>query len=133
MKNRVFLGGTCANTSWRKELISKLEIDFFNHVVDDGTPECQKNEEVEKSTHCNVHLYIITKEMIETFSIAEAVDSACSANKQTIFHVIPDGFGDAELRSLRAVADLVLKRGGVAYIDSDLYRTATLLNHMYKT
>ena len=40
---RVFLGGTCANTTWRNELIPLLEkmgIDYFNPVVDDWTEDC---------------------------------------------------------------------------------------------
>jgi hypothetical protein len=34
MKNKVFLGGTCENTTWRKELIDNLKVDYFNPVVD---------------------------------------------------------------------------------------------------
>lgn len=43
--NRVFLGGTCADTTWRSELIPLLEdkkIEYFNPVVEDWTPECQQ-------------------------------------------------------------------------------------------
>ena len=34
---KVFLGGTCNDSLWREELIKKLEIDYFNPVVDDWT------------------------------------------------------------------------------------------------
>jgi hypothetical protein len=33
--NKVFLGGTCAETTWRDDLIPKLQIDYFNPVVED--------------------------------------------------------------------------------------------------
>ena len=39
---KVFLGGTCAESKWREKLIPLLKCDYFNPVVDDWTPECQK-------------------------------------------------------------------------------------------
>lgn len=81
--NRIFLGGTCAETTWRDELIEKLkkyDVEWFNPVVKDWTPECQAIEEDEKNNKCNVHLYVITPEMQGTYSIAEIVNSAWQAN-----------------------------------------------------
>lgn len=57
--NRVFLGGTCADTTWRSELIPLLEdkkIEYFNPVVEDWTPECQQIEEDEKNKKCNIQI-----------------------------------------------------------------------------
>ena len=97
---KVFLGGTCANTTWRNELIPYLEkfrIDYFNPVVEDWTPECQLIEEDEKNNKCNVHLYVITKEMMGTYSIAEIIHSAHLANMygtsvdKVIFAVLDEG------------------------------------------
>lgn len=130
--NKVFLGGTCNETTWRDDLITVLHVDYFNPVVDDWTTECQEIEETEKWIHCNIHLYVITSDMTGTFSIAEAVESALTRGKQTIFHVIPDGFGRAQLKSLEAVSNMIKKHGGIAYIDSDLYRTARVINNCYK-
>ena len=76
---KIFLGGTCANTTWRNELIPLLEsqnIDYFNPVVEDWTSECQQKEEDEKNNKCDVHLYVITKEMKGVYSIAEVINSA---------------------------------------------------------
>ena len=39
MKNKVFLGGTCNNSTWREELIPQLKIDYYNPVVKDWTLE----------------------------------------------------------------------------------------------
>ena len=81
--NKIFLGGTCNNTTWRNELIPLLneyKINYFNPVVDNWTPECQQIEEDEKNYKCNVHLYVITKEMLGTYSIAEAIHSAHLSN-----------------------------------------------------
>lgn len=54
--NKVFLGGTCNESTWRDELIPKLEdinFDYFNPVVEDWTPECQAVEIYEKENKCN--------------------------------------------------------------------------------
>jgi len=132
MTNKIFLGGTCNGTHWRGLLISMIQVDYFNPVVEDWTPECQAQEEDQKIYRCNVHLYVITCDMIGTFSIAEAIESAMTKGKQTIFHVIPEGFGKAQLKSLSAVADMVIKHGGIAYIDQDMNRTARIINNCYK-
>ena len=126
--NRVFLGGTWNESTWRKELIPMLDVDYFNPVVDDWTPECQMNEVVEKSDFCNTHLYVITSDMTGVFSIAEAVESAMTEGKLAILHIIPDGFSRAQIKSLSAVVGMIRKHGGIAYIDPDLHRTARLLN-----
>lgn len=90
--NKVFLGGTCADSTWRYELIDSIDIPYFNPVVDDWTPECQAVEEAEKEVDCNIHLYVITSAMKGVCSIAEAIESAHMTNKATILHVIPTGF-----------------------------------------
>ena len=51
-KDKIFLGGTCAETKWRDELMPLLDrfsINYFNPVVEDWTPECQAIEEDEKN------------------------------------------------------------------------------------
>ena len=79
--NKVFLGGTCADTTWRDELIPKLKVDYFNPVVEDWTPEDQQKEYDEKEKYCNIHFYCLTKEMKGVFSVAEAVDSVYQKDK----------------------------------------------------
>lgn len=130
--SKVFLGGTCNETTWRDELVKLIQVECFNPVVEDWTPKCQLTEAREKLNYCNIHLYVITCDMIGTFSIAEAIESAMTPGKQTIFHVIPEGFGKAQLKSLTAVANMVIKHGGVAYIDPALHRTARVINNCYK-
>jgi hypothetical protein len=133
MKNRIFLGGTCNNSTWRDELMPLVQVDMFNPVVADWTPECQANEMDEKENKCNIHFYCITKEMTGVFSIAEVMDSVHNKKVRTIMHVIPDGFEAKQLKSLQAVADLVNLRGGIAYIDSELNRSARILNNCFKS
>ena len=121
--NKIFLGGTCNESTWRDELIPKLkEIDFedFNPVVEDWTPECQDIEIYEKANNCNIHLYVITNKMKGVFSIAEAIESVFNKDKKTIFCVL-DGFDgdfpDYQVKSLEAVGRMVERNGG-KYVSS---------------
>ena len=132
MENKVFLGGTCAETTWRDELVGVLQVDSFNPVVDDWTEDCITEEEMQKANLCNIHLYVITSEMKGVYSIAEVIQSSKTDGKLTILHIIPDGFSDGELRSLKAVCELVKKNGSIAYVDSELFRTARVINFCFK-
>ena len=132
MKNRIFLGGTCNESDWRDKLIPLLQVDYFNPVVDDWTEECMKNEIIEKEDKCNIHFYAITSKMTGVFSIAEVVDSVHKHNIRTILHIFPQGFDFGQLRSLSAVVNLVNSRGGIAYIDDELERSARILNYCFR-
>ena len=131
MMRRVFLGGTCNNSTWRDELKKQVSIEMFNPVVENWTKECYDLEMVEKEDKCDIHLYVITSRMKNVFSIAEVMDSVHNQSKTTIFQVIPDGFDEGNMKSLQAVVDLVKYRGGIAYVDSKLERTANILNTMF--
>lgn len=133
MTNKVFLGGTCAETTWRDKIIDKLSenIEYFNPVVKNWTPADQKKEIDEKENKCNIHFYCITSEMKGVFSIAEVVDSVHNKNVRTILHIIPDGFDKGQLKSLEATVDLVNSRGGIAYVDSSLMRSVRVLNYCF--
>jgi hypothetical protein len=111
--------------------MAMLAVEYFNPVVEDWTPECQSEEENQKAIFCNIHLYVITSDMTGTFSIAEAIESAMTPGKQAIFHVMPDGFSRAQIKSLGAVASMVEKHGGISYIDEDLRRTARVINNCF--
>ena len=87
MKSKVFLGGTCNNSTWRDELDPIIQIDKFNPVVEDWTSECQEIEMDEKENKCDVHLYVITSQMTGVFSIAEVIDSVHNKTKKTILDI----------------------------------------------
>lgn len=119
MKHKVFLGGTCNESTWRDEIIPNLRIDYFNPVVEDWTPECQAEEERQKNEVCDIHLYVITPRMTGVFSIAEAVESAITRKDKCLFCVLEeDGdmkFTKGQMKSLDAVGRLVSKYGGCYY------------------
>ncbi len=123
--NRVLLGGTCGESTWREELIPKLEIDYFNPVVDDWTPECQE-EEVKQRENCDYVLYVITSEMQGVYSIAEVVDDSNKRPEKTVFCVIEDGFRVDQKKSLKQVAKMVEENG--AKVCKNLKEIASYLN-----
>ena len=46
-RTSLFLGGTCNESTWRKRLIEKLDVDkvdYFDPVVDDWTPDDMDEE-----------------------------------------------------------------------------------------
>lgn len=109
---KIFLGGTCAESKWREELqpeLQKRKINFFNPVVENWTPECQQREEEEKKI-CNCHLFLITPEMKGIYSIAEIVDSVYKHLDSGFvwFAVLEDDrWPEFQKKSLQATIDLV--------------------------
>ena len=83
-KNKVFLGGTCNESTWRNDLIKLLKIDYFNPVVDDWNEEAYQ-EELRQREICDFCLYVITPKMTGVYSIAEVVDDSNKRPEKTIF------------------------------------------------
>ncbi|MPN17351.1 hypothetical protein SDC9_164704 [bioreactor metagenome] len=125
MKDKVFLGGTCNESTWRKTLVTMLRVDYFDPVVDDWTEESIKIEDMQKQV-CKYHLYVITKEITGFYSIAEAVYDACIIPKRTLFCVLYNGMNEGQRRSLQAVETLITKCG--ANIFHNLSDIAGFLN-----
>lgn len=123
--SRVFLGGTCNNSTWRDTLMPLLKIDYFNPVVDDWTPECQEQELYERE-HCDYVLYVITCEMVGVYSIAEAVEDSIKHPDKTIFYVHDQGFDESQWKSLAAVEYMIHNNG--AKVCNTLGEVARYLN-----
>ena len=117
---KIFLGGTCNESTWRDELIPQLEqrgIDYFNPVVDDWNDAAVTKEAVEKDI-CNVHLYTITPKITGLYSIAEVVESVMkNTHKKVIFNVIADDadlhFNAQQIRSLINIGKMVMTYGAI--------------------
>ena len=126
---KVFLGGTCNESTWRDEIIKMLEIDYFNPIVDDWTPECMK-EELRQRKLCDICLYVITPKMTGVYSIAEVVDDSNKRPDKTVFVRLKDDggfrFSDGQWRSLGAVSEMVGKNGAAVF--SNLKSAAVYMN-----
>ena len=137
--SKVFLGGTCNGSDWRERLIPMLRIDYFSPVVPDWTPECQA-EEIRQRQSCDFCLYTITPFMTGVYSIAEVVDDSNKRPDKTVFCMLAHDqdhgltaeqlrlasrrarmmvrdldFTEPQLRSLDAVAQMVVRNGGHAF------------------
>ena len=86
---KVFLGGTVANSTWREYMMPKLEVDFFNPVVEEWTEEDQKKEIYERE-HCDFCLYVISPKMIGWYSLAEVTDDSYKKSDKTIYCYLPE-------------------------------------------
>lgn len=129
--NRIFLGGTCNNSTWRDELIPELKIDYFNPIVDNWTPDCIEIEDNEKYNKCNIHLYVITSKMTGVYSIAEIMDSLFPVRNKKVFVVImTEGFREDQIKSLRAVTKLATSHGALCYEDMDMIQLSKILNNL---
>ena len=126
---KVFLGGTCNGSKWREDLIPLLEIDYFNPVVEDWTPDCQE-EEIRQREECDYCLYVVTPKMTGFFSIAEVADDSNKRPGKTVFLVLEEDEGvqwqPHQMKSLNAVKKLVFSNGGKVF--TSLKETANQLN-----
>ena len=129
---RVFLGGTCANSEWRKELIPMLNIDYYNPVVSNWTPECQ-DEEIRQRETCDYVLYTLTR-VFSTYSIAEVIDDSNKRPEKTIICIINEklkngklAMSSQDIKHLDAVGRLA-ERNGSLYFKS-LDEVAKYLNN----
>lgn len=115
-KKKVFLGGTCNESTWRETLKPLLKIEFFDPVVPDWTEEAYK-QELKEREDCDYCLYVITPRMTGVYSIAEVIDDSNKRPEKTVFAVLgTDGeneFDKVQLKSLAAVSKMVKANGGV--------------------
>jgi hypothetical protein len=130
----VFLGGTCGEFEWRKELISKLDkVTYFDPVVTNRlwTREDEEIENMYKET-CEYNLYVITPKMVGFYSIAEAVNSSHKKPGKTIFCVLEtDGknvLTDVQKKSLKCTERLLLANNAI--VKHSLDEVANFLNHI---
>lgn len=126
---KVFLGGTCNDSKWRDELIEMLEIDYFNPVVEDWTPECMKEEEKQRK-NCDFCLYVLTPKMTGVYSVAEVVDDSNKRPEKTILCILEeddkDKFDEHQMKSMGQLLKMVEENGGKAV--KSLKSVATYLN-----
>jgi len=126
---KVFLGGTCNESTWRDRLITMLDIGYFNPVVDDWT-EADMAREIEERKSCDLCLYTITPKMTGVYSIAEVVDDSNRRPSRTILVLLNDddglSFGESQWKSLLAVARMVKRNGGEAF--NSLEEAANYIN-----
>src|SRR5689334_13283750 len=100
---KVFLGGTCNGSQWRKDMIKKLKIHYYDPMGEEWTPEMMK-EELKQREESDFCLYVLTPKLEGFFSVAEVIDDSNKRPGKTIFSYLleDDGkkFSEAQLKSL---------------------------------
>lgn len=118
MTKKVFLGGTCNKSNWRDSFKEELNCLYFDPVVEDWTPADSLKEEREKLAS-NIHLYVLTPEGNNFYSIAEVIASATNKEKITVLVLLYDYNGMAwnadDRRSMNAVMRLAESYGAKGF------------------
>lgn len=135
-KVKIFLGGTCGKSTWRGELLEKLDsekFEAFNPVVPNWTKECREIEDFHRNND-DICLYVITPEGTGFYSFVEVTDDSNKRPKQTVLCVLESANGvsfeghtrKCALKTMKLVAE-----NGVPTFDN-LDDLATYLNGYQK-
>ena len=133
-KVKVFLGGTCASSTWREELIPMLDpekVETFNPVVPEWTEECRIREDYHRQTD-DICLYVITPEGEGFYSFVEVVDDSNKRPERTVLCVLPFANGKSfEGHTKKCVAKtMALVEQNGATVLSNLEDLANFLNNV---
>lgn len=123
---RVFMGGTCNETTWRSYLEEQLKdnenISLFNPIVKDWNEEAQKRE-LEERENCDYCLYVITPKMTGVYSIAEVTDDSNKRPEKTLFCYLDKDedymFDYGQLKSLENVRKMIERNGAKTFLSLD--------------
>ena len=130
-KTTVFLGGTCASSTWREELIPMLgeHVEYYNPVVPNWTKECQAIEDFHREND-DICLYVITPEGEGFYSFVEAIDDSNKRPDQTILCVLNDvnGASFSKHNNKCALKTMMLASENGAMVAENLEEVAELIN-----
>lgn len=90
---KVFLGGSCGDTTWRTDLIPHLEqneIEYFNPVVEKWDDKTFKKEQEEKAYAATL-LFVLSPRTANVYSIAEMVNLIRDERRVIVVFLENDG------------------------------------------
>jgi hypothetical protein len=120
LMKKVFLGGTCNGSQWRKQVIKNLKIPYYDPMGVEWTPEMIQ-EELKQRAESDFCLYVFTPKMEGFYSVAELIDDSNKRPGKTIFSFLyeDDGkkFSEVQLQSLKQVSEMV-KLNGAKYFET---------------
>lgn len=120
--SKVFLGGTVNGSKWRDYVMPRLNIDYFNPVVEEWNDSAYEKELMERK-NCEYCLYVLTPMMKGVYSVAELVDDSNKRPQKTLFCFLKeDGkqeFDEFQMRSMHAVAKMILINGAKHFDNLD--------------
>lgn len=111
---KVFLGGTVNDSKWRDYVIPKLEVDYYNPVVEQWNEDAYQRELYERE-HCDFCLYVLTPKLTGFYTIAEVLDDSYKKPDRTIFCYLAEDDGDtftkAQIDEFDAIGKMVTSNG----------------------
>ena len=128
---KVYLGGTCAGSEWRTELVEKLNdnIQVFSPVLDKWCSNSSDNYDIKQQT--DFILYVLTPETKGFMSIANAVDASNKMPEKLLFCYLPEynnqKFNNHNLECMKAIKNLIKNNG--AKVFDNLNKIADFLNN----
>ncbi len=134
-KTTVFLGGTCAGSTWREELMPMLgdHVETYNPVVPNWTPECRSIEDAHRKND-DICLYVITPEGEGFYSFVEVIDDSHTKPARTVHCIFNERKGKENskqnLECAKKTAQLAAENG--ATICTSLEEVAAFLNGYQK-
>lgn len=135
-KTTVFLGGTCDSSTWREELIKKVDltkVSIYNPIVENWSKEDQIREDKHK-VEDDICLFVITPEGEGFYSFVEATDYSNKYPEKTIFCVLYEAnsefFLEHEKKSIIKTIEII-KSNGVKVLNN-LDEVADYINNYKK-
>jgi len=111
-KPLVFLGGTCATSTWRDQIIPQLNIDYFDPRVEEWN-DIAYQAELDARKNADYCVYVLTPEMKGVYSVAEIIDDSNKHPEKTIFCFLNESNGKTFepflIKNMEAIAKMIIK------------------------
>lgn len=127
--NCVFLGGTCAGSTWRDELTDMLDdsVLFFDPVVDVWTDEDAAREDACKK-QARLNVFVLTNDSLSAYSGFEVSEESHRAPERLVFAAIGE-FPENQRKGITKIGRELSRRG--CHVFSSLAEIAAFLNTVY--
>lgn len=125
----VFLGGTCANSTWREELIKQLHdgVPFFDPQVAEWTEADAAREDACKPV-AKYNVFVITGDALGTYSGWEIHEEASKDASKLIFCTVGE-LPENQVKGINKIKKGLVKMG--ATVCESLGEIADILNNAY--
>lgn len=126
-----FLGGTCATSTWRSELIPLLDDDvpYFNPQLGPGEwNDAAAAEEDNCKTVCKILVFVLTPDSLSAYSGFE-IGVLCSTNPERMIFCAYGDFPEDQKKGVGKIGRDVAAMGGT--VCNTLEEIAELVNSQY--
>ena len=126
----VFLGGTCANSTWRDELINMLNsnVPYFNPQVPEWTLADAEREDACKPV-AGINVFVITGDALGTYSGFEICEEAYRAPEKLVFATVGE-LPANQVKGISKIKKALVAKG--CKVCESLEEIADILNEAYK-